>query len=408
MENNNCENIQKYLTDNTFYYCSYPSFKKFGIFTFESDGRISGSHGQFEQRYEVTENHLKMFNEAGREVTEFQFEDKIGKITIGKSKFWANLSLALVQKDTKDVNVIRPVPQKDQKNLGTFLASPYYEQAKNLALDGKTIDGYDHGEYFVVNNADTPLGMERYQKISYKIEEADVTKNYLSKKMLVLFNSSLNLMSVSALDRQAPENNYSSLHKFLCENTILLRIADSNLISGSYYQNTKNFLDYEVKIQELIKKIAFENDIPLSNIVCYGTSKGGIGALTHGLLGNYPVVVFDPMINREEFLVNGDEHFCFDLIPIDFTEKINFLLANTTMRAGNIKIYTCESVKMTFSYISKLSHEKCEILNVKFDENIFAGLSEREKHNKFLNLIFPYQASYINELLRKCDTERIV
>ncbi|GAB2025900.1 hypothetical protein OfM1_19720 [Lactovum odontotermitis] len=214
-------------------------------------------------------------------------------------------------------------------------------------------------------------------------------------------------MNISASERQAPENNYRSLQKFLLKNTILLRIADSNLISGSYYQNTENFPDYELKIQELIKKVAFDNEVPLSNIVCYGTSKGGVGALIHGLTGNYPIVTFDPMINREEYMANGDEHFCFDCVPVDFTERINHLLSHTTMCAENIKIYTCESVPMTFSYISKLNHEKCEILNVKFDGKAFANRSEREKHNQFLNLIFPSEAADINELLRNCDIDRV-
>lgn len=407
MRDNDYKTIQEYLVDNTFYYCNYPGFKKFGIITFESDGRIGGSHGQFEQRYQVVNNLLLFFNGDGKEVAEFQLNDKNERMINGKSKVWNALPLVLVRKDTKEVEVIKPAPEDDKRDLSTLLKSPYYEQVKELARSGKTVDGYDHGEYFVVNNADTPLGMDRENGIAYKIEKPLIIKDYLSKKMLVLFNAAINMMAVSAADRQAPANYYQSLQKFLPENTLLLRIADSNLISGSYYQNTENFPNYEEEIQNLIKKVAVDNGIPLSNIVCYGGSKGGIGALIHGLIGNYPIVAFDPKINREEFMQEkGDLHFCLDLVAVDFTERINGLLADTKMDAHDIKIYSSESVPM-YSYIMNLNKEKCEILNVKYKKEVFNGLDDISRHIKFLNLIFPYQADYIKELFWKCDVERI-
>ncbi|GAB2025898.1 hypothetical protein OfM1_19700 [Lactovum odontotermitis] len=79
------EELQNYLTDNVFYYCKYLSFQKFGIFTFEADGKIGGSHGLFEQQYKVFEERLILYNNAMKEVAEFLFDCEDGRTIVGKS-----------------------------------------------------------------------------------------------------------------------------------------------------------------------------------------------------------------------------------------------------------------------------------------------------------------------------------
>ncbi|GAB2025899.1 hypothetical protein OfM1_19710 [Lactovum odontotermitis] len=82
------------------------------------------------------------------------------------------------------MEVIKSAPIDDKKNLNTFLQSPYYEQLKSLALKGKTIDGYDHGEYFVVDNTDTPFGMEGIRELLIKLRRRLQQMNIYRKKCL--------------------------------------------------------------------------------------------------------------------------------------------------------------------------------------------------------------------------------
>ena len=69
-------------------------------------------------------------------------------------------------------------------------------------------------------------------------------------------------------------NPFEGITGYIAKNTVVLRIADSNLINGSYYLNTPNFRDYEQNIQELIAKTAEEEGILRENILCAGSSAG--------------------------------------------------------------------------------------------------------------------------------------
>ena len=128
------------------------------------------------------------------------------------------------------------------------------------------------------------------------------------------------MTSPSAEKRYFGNARWDSLAASIAKNTYILRIADTNLISGSYYQNTSNFPNYEEIIQKLIKKIASENNISPRNIITYGNSRGATGALYHGLLGNYKVVAADPVIDRKAWVERKDMQHMFDFIDYNMSK----------------------------------------------------------------------------------------
>ncbi len=75
-----------------------------------------------------------------------------------------------------------------------------------------------------------------------------------------------------------------------------------------------------------LKKTAKEEGILRENILCAGSSRGGMGALYHGLLGNYALVSMDPVVDRSPWLQSADVQLMFDCIPVSFVDKLNQLL----------------------------------------------------------------------------------
>ncbi|WP_368169341.1 XcbB/CpsF family capsular polysaccharide biosynthesis protein [Aeromonas sp. R4-3] len=141
--------------------------------------------------------------------------------------------------------------------------------------------------------------------IVYQYEDAE---QQFDKKLVVMFYPMAPNPNISSLSRYFP-NNFPTLKKHLGKNVAILRVADIGAITGAFYLNTIALPKNEFNIQSLIFKIMEDRGIDKNNVIFYGTSKGGSGALYHGLLGGFPVVSVDPIVNDEHYILNhGDLH----------------------------------------------------------------------------------------------------
>lgn len=95
--------------------------------------------------------------------------------------------------------------------------------------------------------------------------------------------------------------NFPTIQSSIVKNTIVMRIMDVNLSHGSHYINTNNYPDFENNIQEAIVKVMTEYNIHKDDVVLYGASKGGTGALYHSMLGDYKSISIDPIISLKQY-----------------------------------------------------------------------------------------------------------
>ncbi|AGV72865.1 XcbB/CpsF family capsular polysaccharide biosynthesis protein [Lactococcus cremoris] len=295
-------------------------------------------------------------------------------------------------------------PEKDHKSMDTFLEDwDYYATLRQYALENKTIDGYKNGRYIVKNRTEIATKLDSYEEVYYDLEAPHEKENYLTNKLIVFFMPADAMTSPSAEKRYFGNAHWDSLAASIAKNTYILRIADTNLISGSYYQNTSNFPNYEEIIQNLIKKIALENNISPRNIITYGNSRGATGALYHGLLGNYKVVAADPVIDRKAWVERKDMQHMFDFIDYNMSMKINQLLAQTTLKSEDIKILSSDAAFITYPYINQLTLDKLTLLNLNLRNPYMTDMFL--SHAIVIGKTVPLQLALINQLLYNVDLQ---
>lgn len=303
-------------------------------------------------------------------------------------------------------------PEKEQNmGLKNFMLpeSSDYEKIKEYALKNYTFDGFNDKKGYILKPIEDIIykNMKEYNGVYYQFEKTNCWDGDLTDKLVVWFPPLSDKFTVNAEMRYFawPNQRWSSLMKRVPHNTSILRIADTNLITGSFFQNTVNFPDYEDNVQNLIKKIAKENHIEKENIFLVGESRGAVGAFLHGLLGDYPMVLLDPLLDRsifwEEFKDNCDTTFSFDLVPTSFLERYNHLLASTLLTPNKIKLITSDNVTGSYTFLKKLHLEKITLLNLNykmlFNRNAFYS------HGTFAWNNYNILLRYLNEFLIDVD-----
>lgn len=179
------------------------------------------------------------------------------------------------------------------------------------------------------------------------------------ERLLVVFSSIAATPSTSSLMRYF-EHNFKSIQKYIPQDAGVLRIADIGSVVGGYYMNTNYLINNENNIQNLIKTISQKEGIEKKNIVLYGVSKGGSGALLHSLIGGYKSVCVDPIVADfyyEKFM--NDAHFTIGTFPESKEQRFSRLvkLSNTEVIRDTISIVTSRNSPQ-FSIIHKTLGDK--------------------------------------------------
>lgn len=199
----------------------------------------------------------------------------------------------------------------------------------NYVLDGHV----GRRSRFVPLDTYVPIdpSVRRFKQVLYQVEDVPEKKENpnTKSKLLVVFSGmpGSDYDSSSALHRMFYPL-FPQIQRSLLKNTIVLRIADFNLSHGSFYVNTVNKPTIETDIQDLIKTMQAQYHVADEQIVLYGASKGGAGALYHASLGKYKSVVVDPIIDDSRYVrFHNDVHLQTGFREINLTPRINELMA---------------------------------------------------------------------------------
>ncbi len=203
------------------------------------------------------------------------------------------------------------------------------------------------------------LGIKNFNDIYYKIEESKKK----AKKLVIIFNSMPDgpRYAMSDIDQRMFTKNFYKIKRSLTRDTMVLRIADINLIVGSFYKSTSNFKDYEEKIQDLINEIITNYKIKREKVVLIGGSKGATGALIHGKALNLKVIASDPILNMKKYINSSNDVAMLkeEFFDLDLISELNSI----KNERKNIQIFCSENVKETYEEILKL--ENVNIINNK-------------------------------------------
>lgn len=281
-----------------------------------------------------------------------------------------------------------------------------YEKIRALEYDYKTIDDYDEEKGYIVKPlSELVLANAQYnENLYYWVQLPKKEQQNLENKLIVLFLPFAGTLNVEA-GLRIWANGWDKLIDRVANNTYILRIGDSSLVSGSWYQNTELFPDYEERIQAVIAKTARDYGIIRENIILYGESRGGTGALLHGLLGNYTVVAHDPVLDLRSFHKTAwiDRGLIYDFIPETFIPRLNDLLFERRPEdAAKIKIVTSDNINLTYPAITQLMLDKIEVFNLDFRMPL--QMSDNNAHGAFLINNYPLVLSLLNEFLYRCDS----
>ncbi len=189
------------------------------------------------------------------------------------------------------------------------------------------------------------------------------------KKLLVIFSKmpGSNLYDSPKLPHRMLPTFFEGIERNLVKNVYVMRIMDLNVSHGSHYVNTINFPDYEEKIQKAINNIKDKLSINRKNIVFYGVSRGGAGALLHGSAMDIKTLAVDPIVNIGGNMYANDRRLLKGLREDDLIPIIN---SSATERKQATKFVICiENSKKYYNEIVRLDNKYFNILNMK-DDNI--------------------------------------
>ncbi|MEY9140798.1 hypothetical protein ABH901_001775 [Mammaliicoccus lentus] len=106
-------------------------------------------------------------------------------------------------------------------------------------------------------------------------------------------------------------------------------------------------------------------NIKKKNVVLYGFSRGGSGAIYHGSLGDYKTLAVDPLLNIGGAIYWNNRRLLKGLRKDDVIPDINNYLKE---RNKYKKVIICsENIQSYYQEILRLDKSKLKILNMKDD-----------------------------------------
>ena len=243
----------------------------------------------------------------------------------------------------------------------------------------------------------------RYKDIYYSLEYP--LNNIKPQRIIVVFSSVADFPYNSNIIRRCFFENFKNINKYIPYDTLVVRVADIGGVVGSFYMNNNFDLNFEDKIQEFLQWLYINFNIEKDNVVLYGVSKGGTGALLHGLLGEYKFISVDPIVSDDyhESKYN-DSHFTKNTFP---NRKINRFL-----NIQDSRIYGCiltSSRSPIFNDIKKVADHKgidcIDVIHEKISDHPDVGPNTINilmmlLNGKFYNLLDSFETKIKHSLER--------
>ncbi|MDO5375193.1 MAG: accessory Sec system protein Asp2 [Staphylococcus rostri] len=195
-----------------------------------------------------------------------------------------------------------------------------------------------------------------------KHKEANLAKE--DNKLLIIFPSMPMIKH-----HESPiftERMFNPVHKhisnYINSNVYIMRIADLNLSYGSHFINTINYSTMEQDITNAIVEVKEKLNFQDKDIILYGPSKGGTGALYYGSKLDLKCLAVDPIIHLGHYNKN-DAHFLRGFRKIELSDNINKHLSQGSYHRKYI--IASENVAFNFKYSSKIIGDNVIKLNKK-------------------------------------------
>jgi hypothetical protein len=280
-----------------------------------------------------------------------------------------------------------------------------YDEIRKLEANNEIIDGYEPDTgYLVKKRTEIETSFESYQGIYYDLEKPVMYYDDLSTKLVVMFPPASGEGEVAASKRLLNlDVTWPSFTKRVANNTYVLRIADSNLMSGSFFLNTENFPDYQEKVQALIQKVMTDIGVSHERVICYGGSRGGTGALIHGILGNYETVALEPLVNLNSLTGNiamFDQSFICDNLPSNLIPKLQAIISASQYDKEKIRVISSSGLLGSFPFLQDIADD---ITLYDLDFKMYYKYTFSETHRNFTKQTFPLVLKFINDFLYSFD-----
>jgi len=336
------------------------------------------------------ENWYYLYNQNYYTDVQCQIEMIAQKYTLGPTIKTIDVNLDEDISQFKQDVVLLNIPNNRKNSMRVFERNiPARRVALALAGQDYVLHGNRGAAYRFVKRTELKSQFPIYEGVHYRIISPKESKKYFGNHLLVRMLS-FGVHEKTSIFKRNFQFDFRNLKDSIAKNTYILEIGDINLIGGSFYTNTKNFPDYEQRIQELISKTAQKYNVSADNIVIYGASRGGTGAVLHGALGNYKFVGVDPVINDAQWYYPFDSHFVGGVREVDLTDKVSDALNNYSRPKDEGFILSTSNVGLTFSSHLRLPLSKFSLLDLGY--HLF-------DHADFNGKTVPTQLSYINRLL---------
>lgn len=289
------------------------------------------------------------------------------------------------------------VDLKDKRNILELSKNNYkvYEIYKELISHDFMF--YFHSgnkSYFIkrklIKNIWKRNDLVQYGDLFYTIEKPleNRTNSWSPLRLIVMFSS------MTADEYYSPNiglrcftKNFPSIQKSIVKNTMIMRIMDLNLSHGSHYINTDNYPNFENDVQESIINVMSQYNIHKDDVVLYGGSKGGTGALYHSLLGDYNSISIDPIISLLEYNeMMKDSHYLKGLRKESILEDLKELSCKD-LDYGKI-IIGSPAIPFNYRLFSQLKNNNIKIQDI-FDESI-------KSHPDISSSCISEQVTYLN------------
>lgn len=221
-----------------------------------------------------------------------------------------------------------------------------------------------------VNKLFDGLNLEQYKNIFYRLSMPQGRKvnNKVEKKLIVIFAKmpGANQYDSPKIPHRMLPPFFDDLERSLVKNVYTMRIMDLNVSHGSHYINTVNYPDYEQEIQESIENVRNYLDIDKKNVVFYGVSRGGAGAIVHGTSMDYKTLAVDPILNIGDKLEANDRRLLKGLRKEDLVPMVNENLSESNKFQ---KVIICsENVKLYYEQSMRIDKDKAKVINIKDDK----------------------------------------
>ncbi|KRG10761.1 accessory Sec system protein Asp2 [Staphylococcus sp. NAM3COL9] len=283
------------------------------------------------------------------------------------------------------IETVRKNPDLHE-NYKTILKNDYI-----LYFHQDTISKFYKREY--VNELFQRKDLKKYNNVFYTLDEPIGRKinSKAAKKLLVIFTCMPNLKEYdsSLMPKRMFPKFFDGIERSLVKNVYTMRIMDLNISHGSHYISTSNYPEYEEDVQKAILNAKDKLGIKDENVVLYGGSKGGTGAIYHGAALDYKTLAVDPIVNIGGSLAQKDRRFMKGLRKEDLIPSIDYNLRQSNKYKKNV--ICCENVKLYFEQTDRIDDSLINKLKLEDDTIV--------NHPDVSRNSVPEQLMILNELL---------